>query len=153
MQRFALRLAAVGFALGVALSAGCTAKPPANKPKDGHDHDHEEVGPHKGPVAEWGEHEYHVEFTVDHDAKEATVYIYDDNLKNSKPIKAKQITISLKEQPPVTFTLDAKPQEGDPAGTASRVVGKHDALAAKKEFAGTVSAEVDGKKYSGEFKE
>ncbi|QJW99437.1 hypothetical protein [Frigoriglobus tundricola] len=116
-------------------------------------HDHGLEGPHKGALAEWGAHDYHAEFTVDHAAKEATVYILDGDAKNAKPIAAKQLTVALAEQPAVTFTLVPKAQPGDPTGTASRFVGTHEFLATKKALAGTISAQVDGKPYSGSFKE
>jgi hypothetical protein len=139
---------AVVFAL-----AGCDPKPVGvgTQPKD--EHDHPEVGPHKGALAEWGAHDYILEFTADHDAKEATVYVLDGKAKDPKPIVSKTLTLSLKQSPSVTFTLEAKPQDGDPAGQSSRFVGKHDAIAEKKAFAGTISGEVAGKKYSDGFKE
>ncbi len=145
---FGLALAcAVGF-----VATGCGPKPTAgSQPKD--EHDHPDVGPHKGAIAEWGDHDYLLEFTVDHDAKEATVYVLDGKAKDAKPIPTKTLTLSLKQTPGVTFNLDPKPQAGDPAGQSSRFVGKHDALAEKKEFAGTISGEVAGKQYSGKFKE
>ncbi|MCI0705303.1 MAG: hypothetical protein L0241_29945 [Planctomycetia bacterium] len=117
--------------------------------KDGHDHG---PGPHNGVIVELGDEDYHLEFVTDQGTKEAIVYILDEEAKNAKPITTKQLTLSLKEQPPVTITLDAKPQEGDPAGTSSRFVGKHDVLGTKKEFEGTIGLEIEGKKYSGEFK-
>lgn len=143
-----------GLALACAfgLAAGCGPKPTVgSQPKA--EHDHPEVGPHKGAIAEWGDHDYILEFIPDHDTKEATVYVLNGQAKDLKPIPSKTLTLSLKQSPPVTFTLEAKPQEGDPAGQSSRFVGKHDALAEKKEFAGTISGEVAGKKYSGNFKE
>jgi hypothetical protein len=71
--------------------SGCSqpaAVPARQSPQasaDGHDHphggdhghghaagDHEHgAGPHGGTLADWGGGKYHVEFTVDHDAKEA----------------------------------------------------------------------------------
>ena len=132
---------------------GCSPKPVSvgTQPKD--EHDHPEIGPHKGAIAEWGDHDYILEFTVDHDAKEATVYVLDGKAKDAKPIPSKTLTLSLKQSPPVTFSLEAKPQTGDPSGQSSRFVGKHDAIAEKKEFAGTLSGDVAGKKFSGAFKE
>src|SRR5262245_45141705 len=134
-------------------ATGCPEKKPAptEAPKD--EHDHPDIGPHKGALAEWGDHDYILEFTVDHDTKEATIYVLDGKAQNAKPIPAKALTLGLKQSPPVTIPLEAKPLGTDPAGEASRFVGKHDALAEKKEFAGTISGEVAGKKYSGTFKE
>ena len=148
---FGLLLACV---VGV-LVAGCEPKKPVQntQPKGEAGHDHPTVGPHKGAIIELGEEEYHLEFVVDHNAKEATVYILDEKAANAKPIKTKQITLSLREQPPVTITLDAKPQESDPKDTASRFVGKNDVLGTKKEFTGTIGLEIEGKKYSGSLPE
>ena len=137
----------------LAVAGGCkppTAATPAAKHEE---HDHPDHGPHKGAIAEWGDHDYLLEFTVDHDTKEATVYVLDGKAKDAKPIPATALTLGLKQTPAVTFTLAAKPQAGDPAGQASRFVGTHAALGEKKEFAGTISGEVAGKKYSGSFKE
>jgi hypothetical protein len=145
--------------LGLALSCatllaatGCPGKPTVGTQPPS-EHDHPDHGPHKGALAEWGEHDYLLEFVVDHDTKEATVYVLDGKAKDAKPIASKTLTLSLKQSPPVTFTLEAKPQPGDPAGQASKFVGKHDAIGEKKEFAGTISGEVAGKKFSGDFKE
>ena len=157
---FARRFPPVPAALGAALLfalAGCfpadSARGGKAKGGHGHAHAHPDEGPHHGALAEWGEEEYHPEFTVDHKTQEATVYILDGNAKKAKPIKAKSIGLALKLQPPVTLTLDAKPQQGDPEGASSRFVGKHAALAKEQEFEGTISGEVDGKPYSGDFKE
>ncbi len=145
-----------GTVLGCAVALvalGCSPKPVSvgTQPKD--EHDHPEVGPHKGALAEWGEHDYILEFIADHDAKEATVYVLDGKAKDAKPIPSRTLTLSLKQSPSVTFTLEAKPLASDPPRQASRFVGKHDAIAEKKEFAGTLSGDVSGKKFSGTFKE
>jgi len=87
--------------------------------------EHPTHGPHKGAIAEWGDQdEYHVEFTVDHAKKEATVYILGKDVKTAKPIKAKEITLTLKLSPPVTLKLAAAPEQADPPDTSSRFVGK-----------------------------
>lgn len=125
----------------------------AKKSAHDHEHDHPHEGPHQGALAEWGDEEYHPEFTVDHKTQEAIVYILDGRARKAKPIAARSITLSLKTQPPVTITLEARPQEGDPAGTSSRFVGKHPELGKEQGFAGTISGEVNGKPYSGDFKE
>jgi hypothetical protein len=117
------------------------------------EHHGNEEGPHHGPIAEWGDCEYELEFTVDHKTQEATVYVFAGHKLKPAPIKLTAVTLTLKQTPPVTIELTAKPQDGDPAGTASRFVGKHAALAAEKHFAGTLSAVLDGKPYAGDFKE
>ena len=53
------------------------------------------AGPHGGAVADWGGGAYHVEFTVDHDKKEATVYILGGDEKTPAPIKAERIHLAL----------------------------------------------------------
>src|SRR5690242_5939430 len=98
-QRFnTLALAA---ALG-ALSLGCsksmppadsntaggestTAEAPTDEGSDAGGHDHHGSGPHGGTVTEWGDGNYHVEFTVDHDKKEAVVYILGGDAKTPAP--------------------------------------------------------------------
>ena len=45
----------------------------------------------------------------------------------------------------------AVPQHGDPAGKSSRLVATHDHRGTEQEFEGTVSGEIGGKPYLGEF--
>jgi hypothetical protein len=116
-------------------------------------HDHPDEGPHGGALATWGDEEYHMEFLVDHDKKESTVYVLDSKAKNAKPIAAKEITVSLKRKPPVGFTLAAKPQEGDPQGKSSRFIGTHSALGEEKDFEGSILGVLEGTPYAGDFKE
>ncbi len=55
-----------------------------------HKHEHPEEGPHNGALAEWGDAEFHAEFTVNHEKKEARVYILGPDRKNqllSKPAR------------------------------------------------------------------
>ena len=54
-------------------------------------------GPHDGVVADWGGGKFHVEFTVDHGKKEATVYILGDDEKTPSPIDATEITLAIKD--------------------------------------------------------
>ncbi len=164
-------LAYVGIA-AFALSTGCgkpanetTAKGKAAAGSGEHFHDdgtvHKDAdegshghgnGPHDGVVADWGGGKFHVEFTVDHDKKEATVYILGDDEKTATPIDAAEITLSIKD-PAFSVALKASPQEGDPAGKASRFVGNHENLGIVKEYEGSMSGAVDGTPYSGNFKE
>jgi len=115
------------------------------------DHDHGE-GPHGGVVADWGGGKYHIEFTVNHDKQEATVYILAADAKKPVPIKTDKLLLTIKE-PAFQTDLKAAPQESDPKGAASRFVGKHEKLGIEREFAGTVSGEIDGTPYAGDFKE
>jgi len=141
--------------LGFALVAGCgrpatQTKAPVNK--DDHDeHDEHGPGPHKGTVIEFGG-KYHGEFTVDHATKTATVYILDVRVKNAVPVSAKTADLTIKS-PAFQVQMKASPQEGDPAGKASRFVAVHDNFGKEQEFEGTVGVEIDGKPYAGDFKE
>ena len=94
--------------------------------EEGHAHG---AGPHDGTIADWGGGKFHVEFTVDHDKQEATVYILGGDEKTPSPIKAESIELSIKD-PQMQVTLMASSQESDPAGTASRFVGNHESLGA-----------------------
>jgi hypothetical protein len=146
------------------LAAGCngskepdkqTNTPPAAENNADHgDHDHAAhgAGPHDGTLADWGGGAYHVEFTVDHDKQQATVYVLGDDEKTAVPIEAKEIQLSISD-PAMQVTLKAMPQEGESAGSASRFVGNHESLGVVQEYAGTISGVVDGTPYSGDFKE
>lgn len=139
----------------VSLTAGCTGGAGPTKPKGTEavkEDEHPHEGPHKGPIAEWGEEEYHVEFTVDHKTQEARVYILDEDVKKPKPIKADKVLLSIKS-PVFQVELKPEPQKDDPPGTASCFAGKHENFGKEQEFAGAVSAEVNGKPYAGDFKE
>lgn len=140
-------------ALAVGLAAGCT-KPAESKTKPAPAAAHPEEGPHGGALAEWGDDEaYHAEFTVDHKTKQATVYILGGDAKTAKPIATKELTLTLKQTPPVAVKLTASPQSGDPEGKSSRFVGTHDAFGVEKEFEGSIVATVDGAQRAGDFKE
>lgn len=112
------------------------------------------AGPHDGALADWGDGDYHVEFTVDHDKKQATVYVLGSNEKTAVPIKAKdgQLTLNI-DEPAFQVVLKAVPETKDPEGTSSRFVGTHDSLGIVREFSGTISGEADGVPYVGRFKE
>jgi hypothetical protein len=141
-------------ALMLALVAGCDNKPPTTqkeKEKDKVEHSH--VAPHDGTIIELGDDEYHGEFLVDHKAKEATVYILAKDAKTPMPLKEKHIDLTLKLTPPLQLKMEQKPDKGDPEGCASRYVVKHDAFAKEQEFEGSISVVVNGKPYSGSFKE
>lgn len=118
----------------------------------------EEVGPHKGAVAEWGEEEYHLEVVADAKTGEVTVYVYgnhdDLNKGTAKAIEAKTLTLSLKStDPATTVKLEAKPAKGDPEGKASVFVAINDAFKSDKKLSGTISGKLGNKPYSGNFKQ
>jgi hypothetical protein len=141
--------------LGCALVIGCGAPPAqptkeAPKEDEGDDHEHGE-GPHGGTVIELGK--YHAEFTVDHAKKQATVYILDGKrAKNAEPVAAAKLLISIKS-PAFQVEAVAAKDDGHPAGKASRFVATHDNFGKEQEFEGSVTVEVDGKPYTGDFKE
>lgn len=131
----------------LALMAGCI-----------HAADDDHLGPHKGPVAEWGEEEFHLEIVADSKTGEVTVYVYGDHndLHKAKQvaIDSKTLTLSLKTtEPPTTIKLMPKPAKDDPEGRSSVFVGKHDAFKTGKKLIGTVGGKVGAKPYTGEFKE
>ena len=136
---------------------GCGQKPApapvkAEKPDAGDKgHSHGE-GPHGGALTDWGGGAYHVEFTVDHDKKEAIVYIVGSDEKSPAPIKADKIQLTIND-PMTEMELVAQPLEGEAASMSSRFVGTHDTIGIVKEFAGTISGEIEGTPYTGDFKE
>ena len=110
------------------------------------------AGPHGGALTDWGGGAYHVEFTVDHEKKEATVYILGSDEKTPAPIKASSIHLTIND-PMTEMDLAAQPLEGEAEGMSSRFVGMHDTIGMVQEFAGTISGEIDGTPYTGDFKE
>lgn len=152
------------FAVMIFATAGCnTGKTPEKggakdvakggkkdlkKGEDGHPHE----GPHGGALAEWGEEEFHVEFTVDHKKQEARIYVLGPDAKTAVAIKTPKLVLSIKE-PAIQMDLIADPQKGEAAGSSSVFVGKHEKLAAERDFAGNIAGELNGKRYEGDFKE
>ena len=124
---------------------------PAGK-EDAQKHAAHGAGPHGGAVADWGGGKYHVEFTVNHDTQEATVYVLGDDEKTAAPIKADKVLLSIVD-PKFEVELAPMPLEGEADGLASRFVGKHESLGKVQEFDGTISGEIDGTPYTGDFKE
>jgi hypothetical protein len=146
----------VGLGLLAAILLGC-GQPPADKPAppkpaashDEHDHG---AGPHGGTIGEWGGGAYHIEFTVDHDKHQAVIYILGEDVKTPAPVKTDKLLLALKA-PMVQIELAAEPLEGEAPGTSSRFVGHHDSLGKEQKFAGSVTAEIEGTPYSGDFQE
>lgn len=146
----------------LALAGGCAREKPKTtatngKKQDGKTppaHDHPDHGPHGGALAEWGDEEYHAEFTVDHKKKQATVYILDGSAKKPAPIAAETVELTLThEKSPVQITLKADPDKDDPKGKSSRFVGTHDKLGEERPFEGEISANVGDVPYAGKFHE
>ena len=157
------RLSVVFSSTVVLLALGCGQEPaPAPAPVPGstgssgavaeskvHSHG---AGPHGGALTDWGGGAYHVEFTVDHGKKEATVYILGGDEKTPAPIKAEKIQLAIND-PMTEMDLTAQPLEGEAEGTSSRFVGTHDTIGIVQEFAGTISGTIEGTPYAGDFKE
>lgn len=151
--------------------AGCEKAPPTTVPapsvtaKDDHGHAHgpngehaphegHGAGPHEGTLADWGGGKYHVEFTVDHDKKESAVYVLGGDEKTPAPVKTSDGSLLLTiTEPAFQVTLKAAPLDGEADGASSRYVGQHDSLGIVREFSGSISGEVDGTPYAGDFKE
>lgn len=151
-------LAAAAFLVGCGSN---TEQQPTTQTQTTNDHGHSHgegeglshgAGPHDGTVADWGGGKYHVEFTVDHDKQEATVYILGGDEKTPSPIEVEEIELSIKD-PAMQVTLNATPQEDDPDGSASRFVGTHESLGVVQEYEGTITGVIDETPYSGNFKE
>ncbi|MEM9586412.1 MAG: hypothetical protein AAGA03_03955 [Planctomycetota bacterium] len=109
-------------------------------------------GPHGGVVADWGGGTYHVELSIDHESKLATVYVLGGDEQTAVPISASTIEVAIR-QPNFVVTLKPQPVPSDPEDKASRFVGNHDQLAAVRDFSGTMTALVEGTPYSGDFDE
>jgi hypothetical protein len=160
--------AAAGVLAATVLASGCTPAPapPAAAPlrpvaakatdhDHAHDHDHDHgAGPHDGTLADWGGGTYHVEFAVDHDKREAVVYVLGIDEKTPAPVKAAdgKLLLTIRE-PAFQVELAARPLAGETGGKASCYGGTHDSLGIVREFAGTISGEVDGTPYAGDFAE
>src|SRR5262245_42727798 len=119
--------------------------------------EHTHVGPHKGPVAEWGEEYFHLEVVPDPKAGTVTVYVYGDHddlhKGKAQPIDAQPLILTIKADKAVTLKLEPKPVKDDPAGKASVFVGKHDVFTKEMKLEGTISGKTGGKPYSGDFKQ
>lgn len=163
MKKNLITFASLAALTTVALVAGCNPEPPAaapaptvtpqpTAPTDAPKHAAHGTGPHEGAVADWGGGKYHVEFTVDHDKQEATVYVLGSDEKTATPVKADKLLLSITD-PKFQVDLVPVPLDGEKDGLASQFVGKHESLGKVQEFSGTISGEVDGTPYAGDFKE
>ena len=168
MKKYQNFMAAVAALATISFVAGCqeqdvieTAAPtPAATAAAEHGQEHAAgegehghgAGPHDGTLADWGGGKYHVEFTVDHDKQEATVYVLGSDEKSPAPIKTDKISLTIGD-PELMAELLPVPLEGESDGLSSRFVGTHEKLGIVQEYAGTMSAEIEGTPYPGDFKE
>lgn len=124
---------------------------PTESGEEGHHHG---AGPNGGTVADWGGGKYHVEFTVDHDAKESVVYVFGSDAVTPAAIEAVDGSLLLTiAEPAFQVELTAWPAEGESEGTASRYRGSHDNLGIVREFSGTISGAIGDTPYAGDFAE
>jgi len=159
---------AVAILASAIYSVGCSQAPaPAKAPAKaaavkasdhGHTHDDDHhshgAGPHDGTLADWGGGKYHVEFTVDHDKKEAVIYVLGSDEKTAAPVVTAdgKLLLTIRE-PAFQVELAARPLAGESDGKSSCYGGTHESLGIVREFAGTISGEVDGTPFAGEFAE
>lgn len=134
---------------------GCKVRQPSPKPGTKAMHAHPDHGPHGGTLIEWGDEEYHGEFTVDHARKETVVYILDGSATKAPDLKPEDLTelvVLLKNvSPPARVELKHDPERSSAKGIA--FVGTHEALAREMEFRGELSGKIKGKPYVGDFAE
>jgi hypothetical protein len=143
-----------GPALVAVLLAGCSGNQPGQSPPTGNNkkHDHPTEGPHHGALVEWGDEEYHPEVVFDREKNEVRVYVLGKNAKTPTPIGSDKITLSNTD-PPFQVELKPSPNAKDPKGKSSQFVGALPDVPKDRRLGGTLAAVVDGKPYSGDFRE
>ena len=158
--------------IAVGLTTGCGSQPPAAAPAasqptaaaddhDDPDHNRHEVeghdhgpGPHGGTIVDWGGGKYHVEFTVDHDKREAVAYVLGSDEKTPTPIKAEDGGLLLTiTEPAMQLKLAPRPLPNETVEACSCFVGTDEKLGTVREFAGTISGLANGTPYAGDFAE
>jgi hypothetical protein len=107
------------------------------------------VGPHGGPLADWGGGAFRLEVVPDREAGTVTVYALDRWAKRPKPVDAGSLTLTLATDPETVVRLDPAP--ADAAGRSSRFTARHEAFRGTGPLAGTVAGTAGGKAYSGPF--
>ncbi|MCS6978167.1 MAG: hypothetical protein NZM31_14330 [Gemmatales bacterium] len=154
MPRWIVMPLLVGVVVHSVFAIGCKVRKPP-PPPTAKAHAHPDHGPHGGTLIEWGDEEYHGEFTVDHEKKETVVYILDGSATKAPNLKLEDVTemvVVLKNvSPPARIELKPDPQRTSDRGLA--FVGTHEALGQEMEFRGELSGKVKGKPYVGDFAE
>src|SRR5262249_3333604 len=120
-------------------------------PKQVKKHDKHEPGPHKGTVFDWGPG-LHLELVVNHEKKEARVYVLDEDEQTPRPISSNGLLLSINE-PKFQVQLKPEKQPKDSEGKVSCFVGVHDELGKERDFEGSIAGSADGKNWTGDFKE
>lgn len=146
-------------------STGKQASHDSSTPGDEHDHDgdhhsqdsgasheHAEGGPHGGRIVDWGGGKFHAEVQFDFDHATVTVFVLGSDEVTAAPVLATdgKILLTIYEGK-FQIELLAKPQKGDTQGQASRFAGKDSRLGSLKKFSATISGELDGIPYAGDF--
>lgn len=116
-----------------------------------HPHHHPDAGPHGGPLAEWGKHEYTLEVVAGPEAGAVTVYVLDRWAVRPRSIDARTVTVTTSTVPPAVVELAAAPQEGDPPGRSSRFTAEKTGLRPGADFRGTITGTVGGRVHRGEI--
>jgi hypothetical protein len=138
---------------GVLCAAGCPRKSNRARKPAVSAVKRPERGPHGAPAAFWAD-AYMLEVAVDRDARQATVYVLNEDGRETRPIEAPSITLQLmSHEPPLEVALKPAPQDGDPRGAASRFLAIDPAFGGKEAMYGTVAGKVGGKEHIGEFDE
>jgi hypothetical protein len=142
-------LALLMLVLPVCLPAAAAQKDKTAKDKK--PHDHPDFGPHGGALAEWGDDDFHAEFTIDVKTKEAVIYVLDDKAKNAPKIDVNKITdvkLFIPAQK-IRIVLQHDAKRSGVNGIA--YVGTNDAFTMIHPWKGTINGKVNGKPYSGDF--
>ena len=131
-----------------------TPAPAANE-QAGHDHSHEELGPHGGHLVELGDEEYHLEWTHDDATGLITLYVLDGAAKEPVPVALETITITAQVTDSTEYQLTAVEPGGDPPASA-RFELKSPELIECLKLAGqgaevSIALAIDGKDYRGVF--
>jgi hypothetical protein len=128
-------------------------KPQAKEKKDEKGHEHGEVGPHGGPLADWDD-TYHAEFTVVPAEKKVIVFILDNKAEKAPTIAVDKITeIKLNLKAPTKVEdLELKHDAKLSGEKGIAYTGTHDAFAKEGDFEGVIRGKVDGKEYRDGFK-
>jgi hypothetical protein len=114
-----------------------------------------EKGPHGGPLAEWGGHAFHLEFTLNAEKGEVVVYLLDGKKAEKAPPGFDPATLKnmkVRVDKPVSATLAVaydKARSGEKgiafAGTDERLKG------AKGPYEGRIVGDIGSKSYAGKF--